>query len=173
MRHLLPGLCAVVVGSFTLVGSTGCGARRGTTAETPETPTEAWSESQASPWRGGVSPSGAVSLGPPQRGRATYYSDKLKGRKTASGERYDPTAMTAAHRTLPFGTVIEVSRPDGRWVRVKVNDRGPFVRGRIVDLSRAAAEDIGLIQAGVADVTLWVVEKPAAKAKTEPSKGKP
>lgn len=157
----------MLLGPLAIVGTTGCGARQGTTAEAPEQPAEAWSESQASPWRGGVSPSGAVSLGPPQRGRATYYADKFHGRKTASGERYDRAAMTAAHRTLPFGTVIEVSRPDGRWVRVKVNDRGPFVRGRIVDLSRAAAEDIGLIQAGVADVTLWVVEKPAPRKKAQ------
>lgn len=157
----------MLFGPLAIVGTTGCGARQDATAEAPEQPTEAWSESQASPWRGGVSPSGAVSLGPPQRGRATYYADKFHGRKTASGERYDRSAMTAAHRTLPFGTVIEVSRPDGRWVRVKVNDRGPFVRGRIVDLSRAAAEDIGLLQAGVADVTLWVVEKPAPKKKAQ------
>jgi rare lipoprotein A len=154
MRHLVLGL-----GALLALASTGCGARAGAAAA----PTEAWSESQASPWRGGVAPSGATALQAPQRGRATYYSDKLKGRKTASGERYDPSAKTAAHRTLPFGTVIEVSRPDGKWVRVRVNDRGPFVRGRIVDLSRAAAEDLGIIRAGVADVTLWVVEKPARK----------
>lgn len=144
------------------LAAAGCSARSTRGAEEP---TEASSESQVSSFRGGVSPSGATVLAPPQKGKATYYSDKLAGRKTASGQRYDPHAMTAAHRTLPFGTVVEVSRPDGRWVRVVVNDRGPFTRGRIVDLSRAAAEDIGLIQPGVADVTLWVVEKPVPKPK--------
>ncbi len=152
----LLGLAALVV--------VGCGARstRGATD-----PTEASSDSEVSSFRGGVSPSGATVVSPPQTGKATYYADKFAGRKTASGERYDPKAMSAAHRTLPFGTVVEVSRKDGRWVRVRINDRGPFTKGRIVDLSRAAAEDIGLIQAGVADVTLWVVEKPAPKPKKD------
>jgi rare lipoprotein A len=153
--------CLALLGVLALAPA-GCGARSTRGAEEP---TEASSEEQVSSFRGGVSPSGATVLAPPQKGKATYYSDKLTGRKTASGERYDPRAMTAAHRTLPFGTVVEVSRQDGRWVRLRINDRGPFTRGRIVDLSRAAAEDIGLIQAGVADVTLWVVEKPAPKPK--------
>src|SRR5690606_4306624 len=102
MQHLAPPAALLAA----LVALAGCGAR----GATPETPTtEAWSESQAAPWTGGGAPSGAVALQPPQRGRATYYSDKLIGRKTASGERYDAKAMTAAHRTLPFGTVVEVA----------------------------------------------------------------
>ncbi len=91
-----------------------------------------------------------------ERGKASYYSDRLSGRKTANGERYDPRALTAAHRTLPFGTVVVVSRADGRSVRVRVNDRGPFAKGRIIDLSRAAAEQLGMIRAGVVDVTVTV-----------------
>ncbi|XXT72812.1 septal ring lytic transglycosylase RlpA family protein [Sorangium sp. So ce693] len=98
---------------------------------------------------------------PIQRGRATYYADKFKGRRTASGERYNPRALTAAHRTLPFGAVVDVVRRDGRRVRVRINDRGPFKRGRIIDLSRKAAERIGLIEDGVTQVTLELIWKPA------------
>ncbi|AUX42974.1 hypothetical protein SOCE26_044140 [Sorangium cellulosum] len=100
---------------------------------------------------------------PIQRGRATYYADKFKGRSTASGERYDPRALTAAHRTLPFGALVDVVRRDGRRVRVRINDRGPFKRGRIIDLSRRAAERIGLIKDGVTDVTLELIWKPARR----------
>jgi rare lipoprotein A len=91
-------------------------------------------------------------------GVASYYSDRLAGRKTASGEPYDPRALTAAHRKLPFGTVVEVARPDGRVVIVRINDRGPFARGRVVDLSRRAAETLGMMKEGVADVRLRVVQ---------------
>lgn len=92
-----------------------------------------------------------------QTGRASYYSDKLAGRKTANGDRYDPKALTAAHRTLPFGTIVIVSRPDGRSVRVRINDRGPFGdESRIIDLSRRAAEELGMIKAGVVDVSLSI-----------------
>jgi len=128
-------------------------------------PSEAWSEDQASPWKGGVAPSGATALAPPQRGGASYYSDSLAGGKTASGDKYDPSELTAAHRTLPFGTVVEVQRKDGKFVKVRINDRGPFVRGKIIDLSRAAAKEIDLLRDGVADVTVWVIERAPPKAK--------
>ncbi|XXT90571.1 septal ring lytic transglycosylase RlpA family protein [Sorangium sp. So ce281] len=98
-----------------------------------------------------------------QHGRATYYADKFNGRRTASGERYNPRALTAAHRTLPFGAVVDVVRRDGRRVRVRINDRGPFKRGRIIDLSRKAAERIGLIRDGVTQVTLELIWKPARR----------
>ncbi|WP_433936863.1 septal ring lytic transglycosylase RlpA family protein [Sorangium cellulosum] len=98
-----------------------------------------------------------------QRGRATYYADKFNGRATASGERYNPRALTAAHRTLPFGALVDVIRRDGRRVRVRINDRGPFKRGRIIDLSRRAAERIGLIKDGVTDVTLELIWKPSRR----------
>ncbi|XXX81961.1 septal ring lytic transglycosylase RlpA family protein [Sorangium sp. So ce134] len=106
---------------------------------------------------------GAAKGVPIQRGRATYYADKFKGRATASGEPYNPRALTAAHRTLPFGALVDVVRRDGRRVRVRINDRGPFKRGRIIDLSRRAAERIGLIQDGVTDVTLELIWKPARR----------
>jgi rare lipoprotein A len=88
-------------------------------------------------------------------GIASYYGNKFAGRRTASGETYRPGAYTAAHRTLPFGTRIVVTHAgNGRQVTVRVNDRGPFVRGRVIDLSYAAAQKIGLQQTGTARVTL-------------------
>lgn len=94
-----------------------------------------------------------------QRGKASYYADSLAGNATASGEIYDPERMSAAHRSLPFGTIVDVVRSDGRWVRVRINDRGPFVTGRVIDLSRRAAELLGMVQAGVVDVSLFVVTR--------------
>jgi len=96
-----------------------------------------------------------------ESGGASYYSDRLAGHRTASGERYDPRALTAAHRTLPFGTEVRVVRDDdGRGVVVRINDRGPFGdEGRIIDLSRAAAERLGMLRAGVVTVRLEVVSR--------------
>jgi rare lipoprotein A len=102
-----------------------------------------------------------------QRGIATYYADSLAGRHTANGEPYDPAALTAAHRTLPFGAVVNVARSDGRHVTVRINDRGPFVKGRIIDLSRRAALAIGLIVDGIARVSLRVVSLPASKVRQQ------
>jgi rare lipoprotein A len=95
-----------------------------------------------------------------ETGRASYYSDKLAGRPTASGERYDPGAMTAAHPRLPFGAIVDVVRADGRAVRVRINDRGPRTPGRVIDLSRRAATELGMIGEGTADVALRVVSLP-------------
>jgi rare lipoprotein A len=101
-----------------------------------------------------------------QRGEASYYSDSLAGRSTASGQAYDPERYTAAHRDLPFGTMLRVRRADdGRSVYVRVNDRGPFgSRKRIVDLSGAAAEELGMLRQGVVPVTIEVVERADAPA---------
>ncbi|MGF1543154.1 MAG: septal ring lytic transglycosylase RlpA family protein [Parvularculaceae bacterium] len=94
---------------------------------------------------------------PYECGKASYYADSLAGNATASGEAYEPGALTAAHKKLPFGTTVRVVRADtGGEVTVNVNDRGPFTPGRVIDLSRAAASEIGLIRAGVADVCLYV-----------------
>lgn len=88
-------------------------------------------------------------------GAASYYADSLAGAATASGEPYSPSAFTAAHKTLPLGAQIVVeAASSGARVVVTVNDRGPFVEGRIVDLSRAAADKLGMIAAGVIDVCL-------------------
>ncbi len=98
--------------------------------------------------------------GPYQSGLASYYTDRLAGHRTANGERYDPHAFTAAHRKLPLGSIVEVVRKDGRAVRVRINDRGPYAAGRIVDLSRHAAEALGMIKAGVVEVSLYLVWSP-------------
>lgn len=93
-------------------------------------------------------------------GSASYYADKFAGRSTASGAPYEPRGFTAAHRSLPFGTVLRVTRVDGgQVVYVRVTDRGPFgSRGRILDLSRAAAEQLGMLRAGVVKIKAEVVE---------------
>lgn len=95
-----------------------------------------------------------------EEGLASWYGEPYHGRPTASGPIYDQHALTAAHRTLPFGTRIAVTRLDtGRRVEVVVNDRGPFVAGRIVDVSRAAAERLQLIGPGVARVRIEVLAR--------------
>jgi rare lipoprotein A len=89
---------------------------------------------------------------------ASYYGGKFHGRKTANGERFNMNALTAAHKTLPFGTRLRVTNPEsGQSVTVRINDRGPYIRGRDLDLSRAAAEQIGLIQAGHGQVAVEVL----------------
>ncbi|QED26951.1 septal ring lytic transglycosylase RlpA family protein [Microvenator marinus] len=94
-------------------------------------------------------------------GKASWYGPGFEGRKTASGEIFDPREMTAAHKTLPFGTIVRVvASKDRKSVVVRINDRGPFSAGRVIDLSKAAAEDIGMIRAGVIDVHVEVLDWP-------------
>jgi rare lipoprotein A len=98
-----------------------------------------------------------------QRGYASWYGAALAGHRTADGERFDPSKMTAAHRSLPFGTWVEVRRFDGKGtpVRVRINDRGPFGHDdRIIDLSRAAADKLGTRKTGLALVEVRVVSGP-------------
>jgi rare lipoprotein A len=90
-------------------------------------------------------------------GVASYYGGALRGNRTANGERFDPGAFTAAHRTLAFGTCLRVQNlENGRSVAVRVNDRGPFVAGRIVDVSEAAARALDFIHRGIARVKLFL-----------------
>jgi rare lipoprotein A len=92
-------------------------------------------------------------------GLASYYAEDFHGRKTANGEVYDMNAMTAAHRSLPFNTLVKViNRENGKSVTVRINDRGPFKDDRIIDLSLAAAEKLGIMVNGTARVTLEVVK---------------
>ncbi|XUU59910.1 septal ring lytic transglycosylase RlpA family protein [Erythrobacter sp. HA6-11] len=92
-------------------------------------------------------------------GTASFYGKRFHGRTTANGERFDMRAMTAAHRSLPFGSKVRVTNPsNGRQVVVRINDRGPFAKGRAIDLSRAAAEEIGMIRRGHARVEMELVE---------------
>jgi rare lipoprotein A len=99
--------------------------------------------------------------GTQQRGRISMYGDEFAGKKTASGAVFDPSALTMAHRTLPFGTRVRVTNLENqRSVEVVVNDRGPFMAGRIADLSEAAARRIGMVAHGVVEALLEVL-KPA------------
>jgi len=142
---------AVVAGLFALLAAIGC---------TPESTARARNAHRAE--NPPAKPSGGGAK--PEMGLASYYADRFAGRKTASGDRYRPGKLTAAHRTLPFGTIVEVSRrSEGETltVRVRINDRGPFRKGRIIDLSRAAAQKLRMIRAGVAPVTVRLVRKPS------------
>ncbi|MEJ7645999.1 MAG: septal ring lytic transglycosylase RlpA family protein [Chryseolinea sp.] len=94
-----------------------------------------------------------------QTGKASFYADKFEGITTASGEKYKHSKMTGAHKTLPFGTKVKVTNvANDKTVEVTINDRGPYVEGRIIDLSRAAAEELGFTNMGLADVKLEVTD---------------
>jgi len=99
-----------------------------------------------------------------QTGKASFYADKFEGRPTASGEKYKHSKLTAAHKSLPFGTVIRVTNTKNNLsVDVTVNDRGPYVDGRIVDLSKSAAEKLEFVNIGLADVKVEVVDAGSGK----------
>jgi len=93
-----------------------------------------------------------------EQGRASYYGRGFAGRRTASGERFDPRAMTAAHPSLPFGTRVRVTRTNGASVTVRVNDRCGCPNGRIIDLSEEAARRLGMIKEGTANVRVEVLD---------------
>lgn len=108
-----------------------------------------------------VPPAPFPERGQNETGIASWYGPGFHGRTTANGETYDMEAMTAAHLTLAFGTVVRVDNLDnGRSIRVRINDRGPYVDGRIIDLSRRAARELGMLEAGIARVRVTVVETP-------------
>ncbi len=111
--------------------------------------------------------------GESRTGVASWYGDPYHGRKTASGETYDMERMTAAHREWAFGTMVRVRVVDsGKSVDVRINDRGPFVRGRVIDLSRAAAREAGMLNAGIAKVKLTVISAPPPPPPRGPAKRK-
>ncbi|TDV60768.1 septal ring lytic transglycosylase RlpA family protein [Pseudomonas sp. LP_7_YM] len=92
-------------------------------------------------------------------GTASYYGSRHQGKRTASGERLDQNSLTAAHRQLPFGTRVQVTNLDNdRKVIVRINDRGPHVRGRLIDVSRAAAEQLGMLRSGTAQVRVQALD---------------
>lgn len=101
-------------------------------------------------------------------GIASYYSDNLKGYKMANGERYDPEDLTCAHLTYPLGTILKVARKDNpdRSIMVIVVDRGPYIKGRAIDLSKRAARELGMIDHGLAEVIIAVVKRPNTIATT-------
>lgn len=93
-------------------------------------------------------------------GVASYYGRRFAGRPTASGERFDPSQLTAAHRTLPFGSKVQVTEVrSGKSVVVRINDRGPFGHGRLIDVSEAAARQLGLIAPGIGAVRLTLLDQ--------------
>jgi rare lipoprotein A len=117
----------------------------------------------------GFSFAALVSQAQTQTGKASFYADSFEGSPTASGEKYKASKFTAAHRTLPFGTVLKVTNmANNETVEVTVNDRGPFVEGRVIDLSKAAAEKLGYLNQGVANVKIEVVDAGNGKGKTQP-----
>ncbi|MDO8995278.1 MAG: septal ring lytic transglycosylase RlpA family protein [Sediminibacterium sp.] len=90
-----------------------------------------------------------------ETGMASFYADKYVGRKTSNGEKFKQNKLTAAHKTLPFGTKVKVTNlNNGQSVKVRINDRGPFIQGRIIDLSKKAAKKIDMVNAGVTKVTI-------------------
>lgn len=101
-----------------------------------------------------------------QNGKASFYADKFEGRPTASGEKYRHNKLTAAHKTLPFGTKVKVTNTgNNKSVVVIINDRGPWVEGRVIDVSRAAAEALGFVNQGLAEVQLEVVDPGDGKSR--------
>jgi rare lipoprotein A len=138
---------AVVVGVF--VAAVGCAHREAVPPREPAYETAAVT--------GAPTPRNEVLVG-----YATWYGAALAGHTTASGERFDPSKMTAAHRSLPFGTWVDVTRVDtGQSVRVRITDRGPFGHEeRIIDLSHEAAKELGILKTGVARVKVTILEAP-------------
>ena len=101
----------------------------------------------------------ATSSGQIQTGKASFYADKFEGTPTASGEKYRHNKLTAAHKTLPFGTRVRVTNLENKQsVEVVINDRGPYVEKRIIDLSKSAAEKLGFVNQGLADIRLEVID---------------
>lgn len=112
----------------------------------------------------------SAQIGYVEEGEASYYAAVFHGRRTASGEKYDKNALTAAHKTLPFGTHVRVTElSSGRSVVVRINDRGPHKAGRIIDLSERAARELGLLAKGVTAVRLEVTEVPESPSPATPS----
>lgn len=138
-------MCVTVVAMMAVLSSTGCATSQAKTrAPRRNTPT-----------------------GRATTGEASYYAARFDGRPTAKGERFDNAKLTAAHRTLPFGTKLRVTNlSNGRSVVVRVNDRGPFARGRIIDLSQAAARKLDMIRAGVARVRVEPAGSTSSRAVT-------
>jgi len=101
-------------------------------------------------------------------GKASYYADAFHGRKSASGKIFDMYKYTCAHKTLPFGTKLKVTnQKNGKSVMVEVTDRGPYIKGRILDLSKAAAMDLDMIKAGVVQVDIEIIKDEPVKQQTK------
>ena len=166
-RRWLTFVLAIAAAGGSMVGAAS-GQQPSTPAPPPASAPAKPSPSAPAP---AAAPGGALTgaVGETQAGLAAYYSDRLKGRPTASGERYNPSELTTAHQTLPFGTKVKITNPkNNKSVVVRVNDRGPTQANRICDVSGRAARELGIGKGGMAEVKLEVVE--AAKPKPEKKK---
>ncbi len=151
--------CALVVVVFVLAGLEGCGSsqRFGKSEEEEPTPRASSPRNVEETKVTTVPTSGRILL--TLEGIASYYADDFHGKQTSNGEMFDMNALTAAHRTFPFDTMVQVTNlVNSKSVVVRINDRGPFVDGRIIDLSLGAAKEIGLIATGTARVRLEVLK---------------
>jgi len=111
----------------------------------------------------------SVAFAQTQTGKASFYADKFEGRPTASGEKYKHSKLTAAHKTLPFGTKVRVTNvANNQTVDVVINDRGPYVDGRVIDLSKSAAEKLGFVNLGLAEVKIEVIDAGDGKTSDTP-----
>jgi rare lipoprotein A len=149
-RLRTPGIALVVA----LCSIVGC-------ANTHEPPPAAWIETSSANENTGPAaprPAAPEAIRESKPGKASYYGKWHHGRKTASGERFNKNEMTAAHRTLPMGTLVRVTNTkNDRSVIVRINDRGPYRKGRVIDVSHAAATQLGMVRGGIVPVRLEVV----------------
>jgi rare lipoprotein A len=158
---------APVYAGFTIVVSalaisSGCAHKQAARVATPATTPNAASKKNS---QTSAPQAASAKIGETETGFASWYGNPYHGRRTASGEIYDMEQLTAAHRTLPFQTWVEVTDLDnGKKVDVRITDRGPFVDGRVIDLSLAAARKIEMVGPGVAKVKLRVIKSPSAAA---------
>ena len=160
----------VMIRMFTIALALGALVSAPAIAQTPPSTTKSDSPPPAAapaPVPAAPAASAPAATGDPMEGLAAYYSNRLNGRRTASGQVFDQNALTGAHPTLPFGTKVKVTNTkNNRTVVVRINDRGPTQPGRVIDLSRAAAGKLAMLRAGLVPVKLEVVaEAPARKAK--------
>lgn len=158
-------IAQTAIGVCLAVSLTGCAAR------TPPSPEPMPRPAVAQPPSAATSATPQTTAPPSRTVKASYQGSETAGRPTASGEPYNPNDLTAASRTLPIGSTVKVTNPDtGRSVKVRINDRGPFVHGRSLDLSKRAAEKIGITDEGVARVKVRPVNShPAAPEPGAPS----
>ncbi|MEX8520746.1 MAG: septal ring lytic transglycosylase RlpA family protein [Leptothrix sp. (in: b-proteobacteria)] len=167
MQKIRAGLKHLAVASALVVAVpwTGVAKAQAVEAQPAEPKTgDAQSDASGAEQSGAVSPDTAPvqagsSSDPFQTGKVSYYAQRHKGHRTANGERYNPTALTMAHRTLPMGSEVRVTNlRNHRSVVVRVNDRGPYARGYIADLSLAAAKQLNMLHAGIVDAELQLAQ---------------
>ncbi|OBQ52441.1 septal ring lytic transglycosylase RlpA family protein [Halodesulfovibrio spirochaetisodalis] len=155
MRIVILSLCIAL--SFSLAG---CGKSHIGTPHAPSTRSKSQSAGTYTVW-GKKYHKLASSNGFVQHGKASWYGKKFHGKKTANGERYNMYGMTAAHKNLPFGTMVRVTnKTNKRSIVVRVNDRGPFVKGRVIDLTYTAAKKLGMLGPGTAPVKIVAIGGP-------------